>query len=1320
MEVISIVFLLSLGSSYVSPVASSCPSVPSITPALNVVAHCPDNQENCTVLTDALEQLTSATVVRLGYGTHRITRYVPIHSLQDIFILGSGKSEVTVTCDNGVGLSFVNVSDLTMCGFTIDACGLKKESISVVKQQLEKVISLWFGIPSNIGYAVVLGNCWNIHLSHVLITNTKGMGLLGINVLGNSTLHKVSFTFNIRVNCLSISPRYPFSANNNTYEQIGGGAYFLYQDVLEETEYEENPSFVLAISDSNFSHNAECSYSAITQVNFQWYPLFGQNLYQVGAGGGLSIFMAQKMFNVHTSVENSTFTENDARYGAGAHVAIFAGVDLSNVTFHGCTFEQNGAVSLARTDAMEPMSTGGAGLAIFTDLISPNNLNEPLPIPKSSVSVIVTITDTNFLSNRAVVEGGGLLVYSLFNAPHRVFGQTEPGFYTLTLTLQNCIFWNNSAQYGAAMYLQQNAHEGFSGSLLLTLSNIAVNESRASMDLDAVLLQKVKRITSAVALLNIYVQVRGKVALRDNQVTAMLLQSTPVLVTQGAQLLLERNSGQQGGAIHIKGEGAGITFDVNTVLSFLNNSASIYGGAMYISQSVISNDVLQPIDSATGCFISPLSYEDCLLEHCLINALENVSIQFQGNTAPRGSIMFGSTLESCTWTTLFPKLHVSVYQILHIFIDAVEFDVAPDSSAVVSTPPASIALTTIGAFQDAFPGQAIPMSINVYDQFGYSIPATVTTNVPNSSIGNAILGSSGFFFSENGANNTTLTIHGREEEEVTVFFTELSTLVNTNITIRMLSCLQGFTYDESTMTCKCEQTLVEHNVVCDLGKMVLISPDKIWVGKITANASTQDLVISTCHLQYCEDGNKAFKPPYYDMQCRNLTYRSGVLCGGCLPGYSVVLGTRECRQCTNLSLLLIPLFGILGILLFVVIAFLEVTVEKGWMYSILFYSNIITLSPLSLSEGWHFILIPPYLLSFELGMRVCLYDGMANIDRVFLKLLFPFYLFILMIVVTLLSKKINISRHYSPVKTFVTLGIMSYTSILDTCVEIVTATTLRTASQETHLRWLSDPNVIYFRGWHCALVILASVIIVVYIIPVPLLLLCPPIAYKFKKLAPFLDALWAPFKPECRWWLGVRLALRAVLFFGTSFLASAGNIISGLILLIMLEIQHGLQPFKTRSVNVIDNVMIGDIMALILGLFFFETSGGKVTRTIYLVATIIFGYSLVFGILVYHLSVKWQLKKRLVNRWMLFKKSRCKNEVSNTTINLDTLACEEQTSTLHESLADPTSAPVVAKNLPTHTSFRLNVRENVMSLSQTRPAIADFSHFRESMLESHD
>ena len=76
-----------------------------------------------------------------------------------------------------------------------------------------------------------------------------------------------------------------------------------------------------------------------------------------------------------------------------------------------------------------------------------------------------------------------------------------------------------------------------------------------------------------------------------------------------------------------------------------------------------------------------------------------------------------------------------------------------------------------------------------------------------------------------------------------------------------------------------------------------------------------------------------------DIQCEY--NRSGLLCGCCKEGYSLVLGTHQCRKCTNSYLgLLIP-FALMGVVLVFLLLVCKLTVATGTLSGLVFYANIV-------------------------------------------------------------------------------------------------------------------------------------------------------------------------------------------------------------------------------------------------------------------------------------------------------------------------------------------------------------------------------------------
>lgn len=1281
---------------------------------------------NCTVFTDAMEQLNSSSILLLSNGTHNLTRYTPISNLQDITIQGAGKDAVTVTCGDRLGLSFVNVSGLTLCGFTLLGCGLSGPYANI-SSQLGGDIELLFMMPLTVHYALILANIWDTSLQDLHVTRTRGMGLLAVNLMGTSTLEQVHFTSNIRQSCIPGPTRYPFELVENVYEQIGGGAYFLYQDYQAESVVGQDANIStnqLLIADSYFADNAECSYTAITQVSFRHFNI---TRFLVGGGGGLSLFLTQTTFKVETLVRDSEFYRNDARVGGGAHVGIFAGTRGAHVTFQRCLFEQNGVAVEGDSSKL----VAGAGLAVFIDVVPPHHrVDNGIPLPSMDTDVLVEVNDTDFHSNIARVEGGGVLLYSLFFSLRRTLSPYDPGFFTREIVFQNSTFERNLAPYGAALYALHDAAEGLGGNFLLILHDVTFSESDSEASSGSSTLERSNfaamnnTIRSAVALHKVFLEVQGTVECKDNQLTGLLLRSTFVLIKPWAELLVDRNTGHYGGGIHLTGEGAFISMLYRSVLRLRNNTGILVGGAVFVSQSTISADILRPIDPVVGCFISPLPINsDCFLPDCFDIAKSHIQIELVGNTAPQGSLIFGSTLAECSWIQNYISANDNaaiVYDFLFNRVQEVVFDVAPNSSSIISTSPATILAHGANNGRqelEVFPGQRIELYVEVRDLFGYIVPGTLTSYARDQ---NVTLGSSRLVFTDDTQRTCMMTVNAPEEEEFQVFIIELNSRVDANLSISTKNCSSGFFYDSGKMSCECEEILEMRGIECGSDKRTITSPDDIWVGGVSLAPGVQELGFGVCTraLEYCKDGRKEFIPPEIDDQCQKGLHRTGILCGGCVQNYSVSLSIKhsQCRRCSNIYLLLVIPAVAFVIAMFLIIAFLEVTVEKGWVYSIILFYNLLFISPLGiyLSTALEYVLLSfAFVFSFEIGLDVCFYDGMTALSRGFIRLIPPLIPYVLTGIFMLVSSKITLSKHFSVPKTFMTLSVMSYPNILLTCIQSFSYSMVETIGGRTYVGWHIDPNVPYFSGLHIILFMIACALVIVYLIPIPFLFLFPPLAYRFRKLGPFLDIAWAPFKPKWRFWLGVRFLLLLVLHITSSVHnTSEANFAFTLILLVFIEAQLIVQPFKKRWVNAVDSVLLGTVAAARIGDIFFQRAGNNIVQVAYFSSVLVFGYCLIIGVLVYHFAVNFHLTRKF-REWLAAR--RKKKEAMEPNFSLSASTETTSSSVAAEDVLDEIdpSNPITRSN-PTHSSVRMQNRVQNPQLQR-----ADFSQLRESLLDDH-
>ena len=111
--------------------------------------------------------------------------------------------------------------------------------------------------------------------------------------------------------------------------------------------------------------------------------------------------------------------------------------------------------------------------------------------------------------------------------------------------------------------------------------------------------------------------------------------------------------------------------------------------------------------------------------------------------------------------------------------------------------------------------------------------------------------------------------------------------------------------------------------------------------------------------------------------------------------------------------------------------------------------------------------------------------------------------------------------------------------LLRTVIAVVSPLTIRDESGHTHLVWLMDGNVPFLRGKHAALFIVSLLTVLLYLLPLTLLTLLAPLLQArtrhpllrwVLRIKPLLDAYQGPYKDKYRYWTGVMLTMRLVLF----------------------------------------------------------------------------------------------------------------------------------------------------------------------------------------------
>ena len=831
----------------------------------------------------------------------------------------------------------------------------------------------------------------------------------------------------------------------------------------------------------------------------------------------------------------------------------------------------------------------------------------------------ILIYDCVFTDNVAGDRGGAISsLESCRDQEHDIVSIPE----NLTMYIKNCVFANNGATVGGAIYifnschlskmviiqttLQKNsAHNGAaiyagnyrqadsSETYFLQLSDLLVLENGCSSCLAE------QDVGAAVCYREV-----SKVYISGGQFVG----NSPQGAIQGfagnlyvsGNVLFKNNMGESGGAINLLNNGQ-LYFNEGSNVVFDGNTATTYGGAIYIQG-----------DPSVPKNVNFL-YILCAIH--FIGQKENYSITFSGNNAfVAGQSIYAAPIYHCSLT--FPEemqyKNSSFYFMYPSAYYSRVFNFSPNSSAlqILSLPVRTILCscndTTQGEMLSSAlcnisttPGRTVRITATSVDSDNNTSPAVVYTNVPTNSRNVSLAPQQNVQWIGKSCDTLQYQIYGQENTVITL---QLSTFNGIPITLQITlqPCDPGFvlvTNSEGYLMCNCSSFLISYMVNCDVANGTVTRHDNQWIG-VYNNATHNHLALAyTCPIDYCRLRHYKLSLVTPGELCDK--NRHGLLCGHCRTNLSVLFGSTQCQVCSDLWLLTILLYGTLGIVLVAVLFALNITVTQGTIYGLIFYANVVQVNS---SIYFNQPLLKPFqiLISFinlDLGFPLCFYNGMDDAAKTGLQFVFPVYLLALTIIVIMacrfwLSQSTgpNVSNHYlnrfshfvgkRAVSVLATLIYLSYSKLLRTVIDILTYATVIVDDGTQFRVWFYDGTIRYLEGRHLPLFCLAIATSVFFILPYSFTLTLIPIVGRFSDhnrlfnwlhqkanlFKPMNDAYFASYKGVWRSWLGVRLWLLVILYIPTPVYSSDRPYllmyIHGVIMVIFMFIQACAKPFE--------------------------------------------------------------------------------------------------------------------------------------------------------------
>ena len=1006
--------------------------------------------------------------------------------------------------------------------------------------------------------------------------------------------------------------------------------YWYYDASYPDPSFSEADT-TLTIDQSNFTTNKNfLPYKQfrilINGINTGIY--YYQNSIPLQGAGGIAIVYLQSTYDVNATISNSMFYNNNGTLSAS--IAIGSYLTIRGKTFiKYCLFEDSNRINRSYAEASTATTVTG-GISYYATLI-----NAPLltyDINSDTVNEMVTVMHCNF------TKLGG----SSGAAIHIERKSTDSQH--LTFRIEECVFVGNEANVGSAVYAVDHRFDtGLSNSLIVDLVNVS------AVDNALIPGSTVEYVTSDFITgvfhsetCHLKFDCNTQCIFLNNQPTAIYGRSA--YVTISGKAIFVNNTALYGGGLRLLDTVAFIHQD--SELYFGNNRATISGGAIdvYFPNAIVQSRPVCPIQ-----FIG--NSNDTIFSLKNIDQI-HVNITFEENTALSSS---GVVLESiyanvfyvCNWyshtlTQINLGISVpfingtrqSVYRTILHFIPASTANKHLSIKAYLPCPcnnnnsfDAESCFTTDSNYTmqletPVIMGRSFTISLvalDVVGSVGYSsylnsevFSLNTTDNIlqlPKDQL------SRSFSIVNKTCTPIDFTIYALQStiSETGHGLLQLSISQNFYLSLHFSfhGCPIGFNLQNVSglYACICSEFFskspIKEDFECNSESGQIRRTDiRSWLSVIDDRIEYKKV----CLPEYCNNIISEFSTTDNDALCN--PDRTGRGCGACVNGFGKVFGSRYCQKCSNIWLLTIILYGILGVILVLIIHMLRLTVTMGTINGLIFFCNIMSINESLFFNTLKFSFVRLFisLINLDLGFEMCFYEGMSELVKTGVQFIFPLYLWLLMFIIIMIGKRYIRSKKstHSAVPVLATLIFLSYSKLLRTAISVFSFVTVHYSTKESDfsslkllVAWQPDLTIKYLQDGHVVLFLIALVFTAFFILPLAFALTFPKIVLRSKKMSyffPLLDCFYAPYKNRYRNWFGVRIMVLIYFSALESFLFShqGSLLLFGIVVVLLFAlIQSYIHPFKNTIHNILDLTFMGFFIILsIIVLYLYPNTPG--------------------------------------------------------------------------------------------------------------------------------
>ena len=1131
-----------------------------------------------------------------------------IKDVRNISMIGydhtNNNSKSVIQCAGPLGFAFINVTEVRIAKLKFSSCGAHFPSKVTAEEKFVRPNDFKTKIPNMSNVTFYFLQTINVTISELVISNSTGAGLVGINMFGLSNISQTVFSGNTP-KCLLL-----FLNIHSTSEVIS-------PNILNIT-------------------NSQMMFGKLT------------NVLQMYNATGLNITLAQTTYNVYIHIDNIKTYSNMNKKEWNGHLQFVienwecqcSMIQAKNIVSTNMIrrediiqvrLESKLHGSLPTCDCTKPaeeeyiMSISDsyfAGMGIQVDANMNNCYTriklQNITVQNSTALALhiskmksIKMQDMNFTHAAGIkIEDSNITAFGRCQFIHNTGDTSIAAFFRSTISFHGDVKFIKNKVQGVAVITADNSTMRFQKT-----AELVANEGRVGGAIglfsDS---QLVFREQSNVTFLRNCAQQNGG---------AILIDGSTIVMEPEATMQFIENEAYNGGALAFQND-ATITLESNSQITFIKNHAQQNGGALYVEEPTLKFSSYFKIKRAK-CFIK------------LPQKLSSQAMMFSNNTAASaGSSLYGGWVNLCT-TGIST---VSRNKIINVLFHFQEAQPKKTQLSRVSSNPTRVCMC-IDDLPDCniteynvtvYPGETFQIpAVAVGQRFG-TVPFTVHSRFSQTDSPPEMKALQRTQKVRGNCTNLIYTIASSHQiEEMILTVDKLDKLPaeyiaqspvekklplvlrNLHFHIQLNPCPLGFVLNISV--CTCDPQLTHNRINCSIDTQTVYRQSSKWIRATFINTSQNGVLVHEhCPFDYCRPDSFDLNLEHPDEQCA--FHRSSILCGACQHNLSHVFGTSACRECSSLwALLWVPVISLAGIALVVLLIVLNLTVSVGTINGLIFYANIVranhaTFFPPSTTNSFLSRFIA--WINLDLGIETCFYNGLDAYVKTWLQFVFPLYVWLIVLLIIIFSHyfdKIAKLSGRSAVQVLATLLLLSYAKLLRIIITVFSFTLIKYPDKTVKV-WLYDGNVNYIQGKHIPLLVAAVILLLAISVPYTGMLLFIQCFQKLSnhkllswihKLKPFFDAYTGPYKDRHRYWTGLLLLVRAALFLIISVNAIDNPAVNLLVISLTAFslITHGAvagQIYKTWILNTIEYSYFLNLGVLSCATFYTRASDQEDSR----------------------------------------------------------------------------------------------------------------------------